>query len=126
MIPQFLAWMGLIAQAAGEQVAKGQGVPKAFGWGFIVWFVLLFAVMYYVMVRPQKKKEKQRQVMLDALKKGDRVVTAGGIYGVVKNLKEDEVTLVVDEQRDIRLRMTRSAVSAVVQAAKDKGGEKDS
>jgi len=126
MISQFLAWLGLVAQAAGDKVAEGQGMPKAYGWGFMVWFVLLFAVMYYVMVRPQKKKEKQRQAMLAALKKGDRVVTAGGIYGVVKNLKEDEVTVVVDEQRDIRLRMTRSSVSAIVQPGKNKGGEKDS
>ena len=62
-------------------------------WMSIIMLVALFAVMYFVMIRPQQKKEKELKAMRDALKVGDEVVTIGGIYGKIIKVKEDRVTL---------------------------------
>ncbi|MCQ2566274.1 MAG: preprotein translocase subunit YajC [Clostridia bacterium] len=62
-------------------------------WMSIIMLVALFAIMYFVMIKPQKKKEQELKAMRDALKVGDEVVTIGGIYGKVIRVKEDRVTL---------------------------------
>ena len=67
--------------------------------GFLFWFLL---------IRPQQQEKRQREAMLSAVKKNDRVVTAGGIYGVVTNVhrEADEVTIKVDEATNVKLRVT--------------------
>jgi preprotein translocase subunit YajC len=70
---------------------------------------LIFAVFYLLVIRPQSKKAKLQQQMLADLKKGDDVVTQGGIIGRITGLKDDEVTLQVQE--GVRLRMLRSAIT---------------
>jgi len=74
----------------------------------------IFIIFYMLMIRPQKKKEQERRAMIEAIKKNDEVVTIGGIHGVVTGLREDEVTLKVDEASNVKLRMARSAISRVV------------
>jgi len=71
--------------------------------------VLIFAVFYLLVIRPQSKKAKVHQQMLSDLKKGDDVVTQGGIIGRITGIKDDEVTLQVQE--GVRLRMLRSAIT---------------
>jgi preprotein translocase subunit YajC len=71
--------------------------------------VLIFAVFYLLVIRPQSKKAKVHQQMLSELKKGDDVVTQGGIIGRITGLKDDEVTLQVQE--GVRLRLLRSAIT---------------
>ena len=56
-------------------------------------FAIMAVMVYFMIIRPQQKQQKERQELLDSLKKGDRVVTIGGIYGELTNLKEDYVTL---------------------------------
>ena len=101
----------LILQVPAGNQPKGDLITTLLPWLPII---LLFVVMYMLMIRPQKKKEQQRQKMLGELKKGDQVITIGGLHGVVKNIKDNEVTLVVDEQKDIRLKYSREAISTVV------------
>jgi preprotein translocase subunit YajC len=58
--------------------------------------VVIFAMFYFVMIRPQRKRQKEQQNMVNSLQKGDKVITAGGIFGVVDNVKEDSVIIKVE------------------------------
>jgi preprotein translocase subunit YajC len=80
----------------------------------------MFAIMYFLIIRPQQKQRKDREALLAAVKKGDRVVTSSGIYGTVVGLSEHTVTLKVAEQ--VKLEFERSAIGRIVPAA----GEKES
>ncbi len=71
--------------------------------------VLIFAVMYFIVIRPQSKRAKETQKMLAELKKGDEVVTTGGIIGRISGIKDAEITLQVQE--GVRIRIQRSAVT---------------
>ena len=81
-------------------------------------FVLIIAIFYFLIIRPQNKKQKETQRMLESLKKGDKVVTIGGVYGVIQDVKEKTVIVKVDD--NTKLEFLRSAVSGVVDAAKQK------
>jgi preprotein translocase subunit YajC len=75
-------------------------------------FVLMFVVMYFVMIRPQMKKQKETRAMLDALAKGDEVVTAGGLVGKVTQLGESFVT--VQAAQGVELQFQRSAITMIL------------
>lgn len=77
-------------------------------------FVLMFVVLYFLILRPQIKKQKAQQKMIDELKKGDRIVTSGGIHGVITNLKDDVLTVKIAE--NVKVEMARTAVSRVRQS----------
>jgi preprotein translocase subunit YajC len=85
-------------------------------------FVAIIAIFYFLIIRPQNKKQKDTQRMLSALKKGDKIVTIGGIHGVIQNVKESSVIVKVDEST--KLEFSRSAISGVESAAKDENTEK--
>jgi preprotein translocase subunit YajC len=68
-------------------------------------------IIYFVMIRPNKQREKARKAMLANLKKNDKVVTIGGIHGVVVSCKDNEVVVKIDESSNVRLRMARSAIA---------------
>jgi preprotein translocase subunit YajC len=78
--------------------------------------ILLVAVFYFLVIRPQSREQARRRAMLAAVKKNDRVVTAGGIYGVVTNVHQeaDEVTVKVDEATNTKLRLTLSSIVRVL------------
>jgi preprotein translocase subunit YajC len=78
----------------------------------------MFAIMYFLIIRPQQKQRKERETLLRAIKKGDRVVTSGGLYGTVVGLSEQTVTLKVADQ--VKLDFERSAIGRIVPAAGDK------
>jgi preprotein translocase subunit YajC len=87
-------------------------------------FVALIAIFYFLILRPQNKKQKETQKMLAALKKGDKIVTIGGIHGTIQLIKEQTVIVKVDE--DTKVEFSRSAISTVVTASKeDKNENKD-
>ena len=90
------------------QPSGGSPVP------LILFMVGIFAVFYFLMIRPQKQKEKQRRETIAQLKKGDRVVTIGGIHGEVVGLKERTMIIKVDPDSGATLKMNRSAVHRVV------------
>lgn len=78
--------------------------------------VAIIVLFYFLLIRPQRREQSRRQTMLSAVKKNDRVLTAGGIYGVVTNVnvEADEVTVKVDEGTNTKLRMTLSSIVRVV------------
>ena len=81
--------------------------PQFMSWGFLI---IMFALLYFFMIVPQKKQKKTREAMLTALQVGDKVITIGGIYGTVTNIKDDRVFLEIAEKVEIKIRKT--AVSA--------------
>ncbi len=86
-----------------------------------LWFVPVVAfIFYFLMIRPQRRKEKDRRVMLDTIKKHDRVITIGGICGVVKRVTDDQATILVDDKRDTQLTMSRWGIRTIV-LPEDKG-----
>jgi preprotein translocase subunit YajC len=100
-------------------MAYAQAVPGAGGPGPIVTilpFVLIFVIMYFMVIRPQQKKAKEHQDLLSKLKRNDEVMTSGGIYGKVIDLKETVVTLEVAP--NVRIRVHRPQISAVLTAEK--------
>ncbi len=78
----------------------------------------MFAIMYFLIIRPQQKQRRERESLLRAIKKGDRVVTSGGLYGTVVGLSEHTVTLKVADQ--VKLEFERSAIGRIVPVAGDK------
>ncbi len=84
-------------------------------------FVVMFAIMYFLMIRPQQKKQKEMQKMLDELKVGDKVVTASGIIGQITNFKENKQVAVikVDNNTNTKIEFQRSAVAGVINEKKE-------
>ena len=100
-------------------IAYAQAAPGAGGPGPIVTilpFILIFIIMYFMVIRPQQKKAREHQEMLSKLKRNDEVMTSGGIYGKVIDLKETVVTLEVAP--NVRIRVNRPQISAVLTAEK--------
>ena len=77
----------------------------------VVPFVLIIGIFYFFLIRPQNKKQKETEKMINALKKGDKVVTIGGIHGVVSSTKEKTVIVKVDD--NCKIEFSRSAIAGV-------------
>ena len=100
----------IILQTAAAQPA-GNGL-----WSMLIMFVLIFAVMYFLMIRPQKKQQKAIEEMRKALTKGDKVITAGGIYGTIADIDETSVLIKVDG--DVKIRVDKSCINKDTTASK--------
>ena len=90
--------------------------------GSLIMMVLLFAVMYFILIRPQKKKDKKVKEMLAALKAGDRVCTIGGIYGTITSIKDDTIELSVGRD-NVKLVFARWAIRNVEEVAIENDSE---
>ena len=86
-----------------------EGAEGGFDWTWIILLVLLFGMMYFLMIRPQRKRQKEHQQLMEELQRGDRVITAGGIYGVIESISEDSVVLKVES--GATMRVSRSSVA---------------
>lgn len=82
-------------------------------------FVLMFLVLYLLILRPQMKKQRNQQRMIDELEKNDEIVTSGGIHGTILNIKDD--ILVVKIADNVKIEVSRAAVSRVKNKEDDKG-----
>ena len=95
------------AQPAGGAAGAGSLVSS------LVPFVLIFGIMWFLLIRPQQKKVKEHRAMVEALRRGDQVLTAGGIVGKVSKVKEDgEVEVEIAD--GVKVRVVRSTISAVL------------
>ncbi len=83
----------------------------------LFWMLPIVFLFYWLMIRPQRKEQARREAMLGALKKNDRVIAAGGIFGVVANVhaEANEVTIKVDEASNTKLRVTLSSIIQVLE-----------
>jgi preprotein translocase subunit YajC len=82
------------------------------GSGFFLILLALFAIMYFLLIRPQRQQQRKHAEMLNELKVGDEIVTAGGIYGEVVQLDTERVMLEIDD--DVRIAVSRRAIASVV------------
>ena len=89
----------------------------------LVTFGLVFVIFYFLIIRPQNKKQKEMQKMIAAVKKGDKVVTIGGVHGTVHSVKEGTVVVKVDD--DCKIEFSKSAISAVTAKGEEKPEDAD-
>ncbi|MDR1348649.1 MAG: preprotein translocase subunit YajC [Prevotellaceae bacterium] len=82
--------------------------PGGGGTMMLLMMAAIFAVMYFFMIRPQQKKQKQIAQMRNALQKGDKIITAGGIYGIIAEMKENYVLVEID--KDVKIRVDRTTI----------------
>ena len=82
--------------------------PQGGGWSMWIMLALIFVVMWFFMIRPQRKQQKELQAFRDGLKKGDKVVTIGGIYGTVSEIKDNVVIMEVDSS--VKIRVSKNAL----------------
>lgn len=93
-------WTRAMAEAA-DGAAGADGATAAGGMiSSVLMIVAMVAIMYFLMIRPQKKKEKQVKNMLDALKPGDKICTIGGLYGTILSIKDDNITITLGAQQN--------------------------
>lgn len=84
--------------------------------GAIVWMVVLFGIMYFLMLRPQKKEQKRLQAMLNDMEVGDSIVTTGGFYGVVIDMTDEDVIVEFGNNKNCRISMQKKAIAQVEKA----------
>ena len=82
----------------------------------IIWMVILFGIMYFLMIRPQKKEQKRLAAMLSAMEVGDSVVTTSGFYGVVIDMTEEDVIVEFGNNKNCRIPMSKQAIAEVEKA----------
>ena len=106
--------MFLISDALAQTAPSAQGGEGA--WTSIIFMVLIFAVFYFLLIRPQAKRQKEHKAMVDALNKGDEVMTAGGIIGKITEMSDQYVTLQIAavDGKPVEVAMQRSAVQTLL------------
>ena len=82
----------------------------------LIWIVALFGIMYFMMIRPQRKEQKRVQSMLSAMEVGDSVVTTGGFYGVIIDMTEEDVIVEFGNNKNCRIPMRKQAIAEVEKA----------
>jgi preprotein translocase subunit YajC len=95
------------AQTAAPQQMPGGGIGS-----FFVPLIFIFVIMYFVMIRPQKKRQEQQQKLIASLKTGDRVVTNAGIHGLISNVKD--ATVLVKVADNVKIEMDKAAITTVL------------
>lgn len=103
-----------LLEAGAEAAAQGSAGSPSSTMGFlstVVPFLLIILIFYFFLIRPQTKKQKETEKMINALKKGDKVVTIGGIHGVVSATKDKTIIVKVDD--NCKMEFSRSAIAAV-------------
>ena len=106
-----MSFISLLQAAAGSSSMLMTVLP----------FGLIILIFYFFIIRPQNKKQKETEKMLNALKKGDKVVTVGGIYGVVSSTKEKTVIVKVDD--NTKIEFSRNAIASVIVDKVEKDGK---
>ena len=103
--------LALIAGLVITLIAMGGCYPTeappegggGFDYTIIIFLVLIFALFYFLMIRPQRRRQKEQQQMMEELKRGDKVITAGGIYGQIESVSEDSVVIKVESGATLRV-----------------------
>ena len=108
------ALMNLLADAAATTATMGTGATIIYYAVQFVPMILIFVVFYFLLIRPQRKKDKEAKTMLDNLKVGDRICTIGGIYATIVRIKDDVLTVEVGDQKT-QMMIARWAVRNVEQ-----------
>lgn len=104
--------LGEIAYAMGP--AQGQGGQQQSPYTFLIFMGLLFAVFYFILIRPQQKRQKEHRQLLENLKKGDKVITTGGIQGTVVALSDNVVTVEIADK--VKVKVGRNYIAGLMKS----------
>jgi preprotein translocase subunit YajC len=85
------------------------------GWGFILPMIVIFVIFYFLLIRPQQKRQKELKAMIDNLAYGDTVITSGGIHGKITGLTDTVATLEIADK--VRIKVSRGAIGSIIQKA---------
>jgi preprotein translocase subunit YajC len=105
--------MDFLAYAMGTGGTGGAG-GQGGGFGAFVPLILMFAIFYFLLIRPQQKKAKQHKAMLAAVKKGDRVMTSGGLHGTITGITPDVVTMEIAPK--VRVKVSRGSLAGILRS----------
>ena len=97
----------------GVAFAAGSASNAPSGWMQIIPLILIFVVFWFILIYPQQRRQKQHRKMVESLQKGDKIVTVGGIYGVVTHIGENTIIIKVDD--NTKLEITKGAVAGIVE-----------
>ena len=103
--------LGEIAYAMGA--GQGQGGQQS-PYSFLIFMGLLFAIFYFILIRPQQKRQKEHRQLLENLKKGDKVVTTGGLQGTVVSLSDTAVTVEIADK--VKVKVGRSYIAGLIKS----------
>jgi preprotein translocase subunit YajC len=101
-------WVGVAYALGGAGGGEGAGGLT----GMLLPFAMVFAIIYFLMIRPQQKKQADHRKMLESMAPGDQVMTSGGIYGTISKIREDKVWVEIAE--NVRIRVQKANISALV------------
>ena len=99
-----------------QAASAANGTAQQGGWSFWVMMILIFVVFYFFMIRPQQKKQKELQAQREALKKGDKVITAGGIYGQIKEVQDN--AFLIEVAKVVTIKVDKGIVYVTADDAK--------
>lgn len=102
--------MDFLLMAAPQGGSGGSGSI----WGMVLPFALMILVLYFLMIRPQQKRQKEHTKMLSELKKGDRIITTGGMYGTIFGFSEDENKIIIKVSDEVKMEFLKSAIAQKV------------
>ena len=105
-----------------QAAPAAEGTAQQGGWQFWAMMIAIFVVFYFFMIRPQQKKQKELQKQRDALTKGNKVVTAGGIYGIVKEVQE--TTFLIEVAKDVTIKVDKGSVYVAAEDAQQQQAQK--
>lgn len=100
-----MSWTLLLAQAPGQPDPMPQ---------LVLWMMIIGGFMYFMVIRPQRREQKEKEALLSALKKDDRVLTTSGMFGTIVAFKDDEVTLRIDDKNKVQVRFQKAAIARVL------------
>jgi preprotein translocase subunit YajC len=94
-------------------------------WQTVLFFAPIPFLFYFILIRPQQQQEQKRRSLLEGMKKNDKVITTGGIYGTVISVDatQDRVVLRVDDERGVKMAFTKASIARVIDSAAEKGTE---
>jgi preprotein translocase subunit YajC len=118
-----LAFPYLPQETAPATAPATEQPPSGSLLNMLVPMAVIIGIFYFIVILPERKKQKQRNAMLGAMKKGDKVMTSGGIYGQIAAIQDDVVTLQVDE--GVRMRFARASIQSVVTQDEPRTEKKD-
>ena len=105
-----MSFLDFLIPTAHAQAAAGQ--PQGGGFGMLLFPIILIAIMYFLMIRPQMKRQKEHKAVLDKLSRGDEVLTSGGLAGVVTDIGDNFVTVEIAD--NVRIRVQKGAIGNVL------------
>lgn len=101
---------GMLSDIAYAMAPQGEGGGGG-GLAALIPLILIFVIFYFLLIRPQQKRMKEHRKLLDSLKRGDRVITAGGLYGTIVNIEGNVVTLELADK--VRVKVNRNYISGI-------------